>query len=72
MPAAPSAQALMNEKDLHIIFANLEDVAAFAQKFAVVLARADGQGIEGADSIGQVFCEMVRPVKCSSLVLVSG
>lgn len=70
MPAAPSAQALMSNQDLHIIFANLEDVTAFAEMFATVLARADGKGDDRADKIGQAFCEMVSGCICS--ICVSG
>lgn len=58
-PVTNTSQALITDKDLHIIFANLEDVAAFAEKFALVLASADGHSDDGEDRIGRAFCEMV-------------
>lgn len=58
--AAPS-QALMSTKDLHIVFANLEEVAGLAETFARVLEGAKGgdDADEMDDRIGEVFVQMV-------------
>lgn len=53
----------MSSKDLHLVFANLDEVSRFAETFAEVLEAAKGsEDLEEMDDhIGQVFCEMVSP-----------
>lgn len=66
--AAPT-HALMSTKDLHVVFANLEEVAGLAQTFAEVLEGAKGsEGEEMDDRIGEVFVQMVS---LSMLLLLS-
>lgn len=52
-PGAP----LIVEKDIHIIFANLGEVASLAETLAEALDEA-----EVTDRIGEVFVEMVSPL----------
>lgn len=58
---AAAGEPLMSPRDLHVVFANLEEMADLAQAFAGVLDGARGSGNEEdmADRIGEVFVEMV-------------
>lgn len=50
--------AVMSPQELHVIFANLEEIAQLAQEFSGVLSEAAGER-EDEDSLGRVFIEMV-------------
>lgn len=60
-PKMVPSQAVMSPKDIHVVFANLEEIAGLAESFAAVLERANGaEGDDGMDdNIGEVFVEMV-------------
>jgi hypothetical protein len=62
LPNLMPGQPLMSEKDLHVVFANLEEIAALSEGFANLLDSAmgteDGEGRD--DRIGEIFVEMVR------------
>ena len=61
-PLVAAGEPLMSAKDLHVVFANLEEMADLAEAFAGVLDGARGSGNEQdmADRMGEVFVEMVR------------
>lgn len=62
LPWKVTPQALMSEQELHVVFANLEEIAGLAETFAGILDDARGSGKADAedDRIGAVFLEMVR------------
>ncbi|KAK4048236.1 hypothetical protein OIV83_004941 [Microbotryomycetes sp. JL201] len=64
-PTAKMGRPVMSPKDLHVVFANLEEVSQFAELFAEVLATAKGSEDpdEMDDQIGQVFCEMIPRIE---------
>ncbi|GAA6001811.1 hypothetical protein JCM10207_002331 [Rhodosporidiobolus poonsookiae] len=64
-PALMPGQPLMSSKDLHIVFANLEEVAQLSEEFAGALDRAVGGEEAGAmdDRIGEVFVEMIPRIQ---------
>ncbi|KAM0789329.1 hypothetical protein ACM66B_000164 [Microbotryomycetes sp. NB124-2] len=64
-PTMRMGQPIMSPKDLHVVFANLEEVSQFAESFAQVLASAKGSDDpdEMDDQIGQVFCEMIPRIE---------
>ncbi|GAA5850043.1 hypothetical protein JCM8547_000991 [Rhodosporidiobolus lusitaniae] len=65
LPNLMPGQPLMSEKDLHVIFANLEEIAAFSEGFANLLDSASGADEIGAqdDRIGEVFVEMIPRIQ---------
>lgn len=52
-------QAVFSSKDLHIVFANLEQITSLAEAFAGVLDGARGDNTKNSDRIGETFVEMV-------------
>lgn len=59
-PNLMPGQPLMSTKDIHVIFANLEEIAALAETFAEMLAEATGDEEAGShDRVGATFLEMV-------------
>lgn len=59
-PNLTPGQPLMSSKDIHVIFANLEEIASLAEAFAGMLEEAAGSEEQGAqDRIGATFLEMV-------------
>jgi hypothetical protein len=53
-------QPLMSTKDIHVIFANLEEIASLAESFAGMLEDATGEDeLDSQDRIGEAFLEMV-------------
>ncbi|KAK4057697.1 hypothetical protein OIO90_001345 [Microbotryomycetes sp. JL221] len=60
-PAVPAgSHAPLSPKDVHIIFANLEQITDLAQAFAGVLEGAKGTDeVTDDDRIGEVFVEMI-------------
>lgn len=69
LPVLEKGDPLMSKNDLHIVFANLEEIADLAEAFSAVLDSAMGSG-EGDDNIGEIFVEMVSTsltcVSCSN------
>ncbi|BGP21651.1 rho guanyl-nucleotide exchange factor [Rhodotorula toruloides] len=65
MPNLMPGQPLMSPKDLHIVFANLEEIAALAEGFANLLDSASGGDDPDAmdDRIGEVFVEMIPRIQ---------
>ncbi|GAA6047316.1 hypothetical protein JCM3770_001883 [Rhodotorula araucariae] len=68
VPALPTlmpGQPLMAEKDLHVIFANLEEIAAFAEGFANALDAAAGSDDpdEVDDRIGEIFVDLIPRIQ---------
>ncbi|GAA5994924.1 uncharacterized protein JCM10292_004432 [Rhodotorula paludigena] len=61
LPNLMPGQPLMSEKDLHVVFANLEEIAALAEGFATALDNASGSDEPEAvdDRIGEIFVEMI-------------
>ncbi|KDE03899.1 hypothetical protein MVLG_05653 [Microbotryum lychnidis-dioicae p1A1 Lamole] len=57
----------MSTKDLHVIFANLEEVADLAERFAHLLSKAKGatavDGAEMDDNIGEVFVNLIPQIQ---------
>jgi hypothetical protein len=50
----------MSTKDIHVIFANLEEIASLAETFAGMLEQASGgDANEMQDQLGSTFLEMV-------------
>ncbi|SGZ27081.1 BQ5605_C025g10047 [Microbotryum silenes-dioicae] len=64
--AAPGIP-VMSTKDLHVIFANLEEVADLAERFAHLLSKAKGatavDGAEMDDNIGEVFVNLIPQIQ---------
>jgi len=68
-PNLVAGQPLMSSKDIHIIFANLEEIASLAEVFAGLLDdAAGGDENEMEDRIGETFLEIVS---CCSCLLIS-
>ncbi|CDR39197.1 hypothetical protein NBRC10512_007972 [Rhodotorula toruloides] len=65
MPNLMPGQPLMSPKDLHIVFANLEEIASLAEGFANLLDSASGGEDPDAmdDRIGEVFVEMIPRIQ---------
>ncbi|GAA5980289.1 hypothetical protein JCM11641_005531 [Rhodosporidiobolus odoratus] len=65
LPNLMPGQPLMASKDLHIVFANLEEIAALAEGFANLLDSASGSCDPEAmdDQIGEVFVEMIPRIQ---------
>ncbi|BGP44839.1 hypothetical protein JCM10450v2_000654 [Rhodotorula kratochvilovae] len=65
LPTLMPGQPLMAEKDLHVIFANLEEIAAFAEGFANALDAAAGADDPDAidDRIGEIFVDMIPRIQ---------
>ena len=61
-PATAAGEALMSSKNLHVVFANLEQIADLAEAFSGVLDGAWTNDLDDdtSDRIGEVFVEMVR------------
>ncbi|KAK4057231.1 hypothetical protein OIO90_001726 [Microbotryomycetes sp. JL221] len=64
-PSVVLGEPIMSPKDLHVVFANLEEVSRFAESFAQVLDEAKGSDDldEMDDHIGQVFREMIPRIE---------
>lgn len=60
LPVLEKGDPLMSKNDLHIVFANLEEIADLAEAFSSVLDSAMGSGEDMDDNIGEIFVEMVR------------
>ncbi|BGP12786.1 hypothetical protein JCM10213v2_000703 [Rhodosporidiobolus nylandii] len=65
LPALMPGQPLMSEADLHVVFANLEEIAALAEGFANLLDSASGSEDPKVmdDRIGEVFVEMIPRIQ---------
>lgn len=70
-PSLAPGQAAMSPQEVHIVFANLIEIAEFANAFAGLLDGAGGSNAasEIDDRIGEVFVEMVRFVQILRFVL---
>ncbi|GAA5970150.1 hypothetical protein JCM3765_003807 [Sporobolomyces pararoseus] len=63
-PNLMPGQPLMSSKDIHVIFANLEEIASLAEAFAGMLEEAAGSEEQGAqDRIGATFLEMLPRIQ---------
>ena len=71
-PSLSTGQAPLTPKDVHVVFANLEQIAELAQAFSGVLdgARGSEEGVDD-DRIGEVFVEMVSAANVSACRLSS-
>ncbi|KAK4055181.1 hypothetical protein OIV83_000461 [Microbotryomycetes sp. JL201] len=59
-PLNSAGQALLTPRDVHLVFANLEQIAELAQVFSGVLDGAKGSDFGANDDrIGEVFVEMI-------------
>jgi len=59
-PNLVAGQPIMSSKDIHVIFANLEEIASLAEAFAGLLDHAaGGDEEEMEDRIGETFLEVV-------------
>ncbi|KAM0753334.1 hypothetical protein T439DRAFT_323969 [Meredithblackwellia eburnea MCA 4105] len=56
-------EPLMSPKDLHTIFANLEEISGLAEAFASILESAWNNGRDNEDRIGEVFVEMLPRIQ---------
>ncbi|GAA5887492.1 hypothetical protein JCM6882_001427 [Rhodosporidiobolus microsporus] len=66
LPNLMPGQPLMSSKDLHIVFANLEEIATLAEGFANLLDSASGSEDDPEamdDRIGEVFVEMIPRIQ---------
>lgn len=65
LPDLMPDQPLMSPQDLRIVFANVEEIAAFAGTFANLLSNAAGSEDSDAmdDRIGEVFVEMIPRIE---------
>ncbi|GAA5832229.1 hypothetical protein JCM11251_004286 [Rhodosporidiobolus azoricus] len=66
LPNLMPGQPLMTAKDLHVVFANLEEIAALAEGFANLLDSAAGREEDPEamdDRIGEVFVEMIPRIQ---------
>lgn len=69
-PNLMPGQPLMSSKDIHVIFANLEEIASLAESFAGLLDHAAGGGEEETeDRIGDTFLELVSRIGSSLIHL---
>jgi hypothetical protein len=61
-PSIVAGEAVMSQQELHMVFANLIEIAGFGEAFTGVLDGASGSMDESLmdDHIGEVFIEMVR------------
>ncbi|GAA6059521.1 hypothetical protein JCM10212_006019 [Sporobolomyces blumeae] len=63
-PNLTPGQPLMSAQDIHVVFANLEEIAALAESFASQLDAAAGGDDDGReDRIGEVFVEMIPRIQ---------
>ncbi|GAA5899556.1 uncharacterized protein JCM6883_005259 [Sporobolomyces salmoneus] len=63
-PNLMPGQPLMSAKDIHVIFANLEEIASLAETFAAMLEEAAGEEeSESRDRIGSTFLEMLPRIQ---------
>ncbi|GAA5913958.1 hypothetical protein JCM8208_007010 [Rhodotorula glutinis] len=65
LPTLMPGQPLMSEQDLHVVFANLEEIAGFADGFANALDAAAGTDDPEADDdrIGEIFVDMIPRIQ---------
>ncbi|GAA6012623.1 hypothetical protein JCM11491_005457 [Sporobolomyces phaffii] len=65
-PSLMPGQPLMSTKDIHVIFANLEEIASLAETFAEMLDEAAGSDAgEMQDRLGATFLEMLPRIQHS-------